>query len=368
MTIGLLATGDELIHGDTLNTNGHQIAHALSSEGLPLGFHLTCSDKKSDIIRGLDFLSSAHDIIILIGGLGPTTDDLTRFALGEFTNDPLVEHIIAVDHIKKRLQVAQVPINQGNLQQALFPESAKILPNPNGSAVGCQYEWQNKTFFLLPGPPRECLPMFEDYVLPVLQKTAHSEKHIVKWRIFGVAESEIAQILEDALAHLDCQTGYRLDTPYIEFKVRCKQELIDEVTAIVDPILAPHIISNTEQKASDKLRSLLASIQEPIIIIDEATEGALQTLLMKPGIKNQVYFHEVDDCSLYFHLSGLEAYWNNEQPKGQSQLVIHYRNQTQEGGETHQIPYRSPLIIHYAVEWLCFRLFHLINQLHQRVA
>ncbi|MGL5742738.1 MAG: molybdopterin-binding protein [Legionella sp.] len=67
MTIAILATGDELIHGDTLNTNGRDIAHTLSSEGLSLGLHLSCSDKEAEIIRCLHFLAEKHDIIILIG-------------------------------------------------------------------------------------------------------------------------------------------------------------------------------------------------------------------------------------------------------------------------------------------------------------
>ncbi|TAL65251.1 MAG: competence/damage-inducible protein A, partial [Legionella sp.] len=337
----------------------------LSSEGLPLGFHLSCSDKEIDIVRSLQFLSEEHDIIILIGGLGPTTDDLTRFALAQFVNQPLVEHAEALTHIKNRLEAAKVSMNQGNLQQCLFPASAQILPNPNGSAVGCYFPWQDKRFFLLPGPPRECLPMFNDYVLPRLQDTAHSSKKILKWRVFGVAESEIAQILEDALATIDCQTGYRLDTPYIEFKVRCRDDLVHQVKAIVDPIIEPHCITSGDQKASQALQELILQLQEPITIIDEATQGLLQSLIVKPGLQDLINFHGLEKTRLSFHLSGLSEYWQQQPITGFSQLMVHYSNQEQEGGETHEIPYRSPLVLYYAAEWLSFRLFHLINQLHQ---
>lgn len=365
MTIAILATGDEIVHGDTLNTNAHAIAHVLSSEGLSLGLQMACSDKETDIINCLRFLAEQHDIIILIGGLGPTTDDLTRFALAKFTNDTLVPHAEALEHIKNRLQKAKVIINEGNLQQALFPASATLLPNPNGSAVGCSYQWNNKTFILLPGPPRECLPMFNDYLLPMLQQRQHSNKQILKWRIFGVAESEIAQTLEDALAAVQCNTGYRLETPYIEFKVRCAKELVGEITAIVEPILAPHIITTGDKKASEELQQLIIKNNEPITIIDEATGGLLQSLLTRPGTQHLVHFHNLQETNLYFHLTGLEEYWSQQATKGTTQLTIHYRNHNQEGGETHEIPYRSPLVVHHAAEWLCFRLFHLINQLHQ---
>ncbi|KTD47832.1 competence/damage-inducible protein A [Legionella quateirensis] len=365
MTIAILATGDEIVHGDTLNTNSRDIAHILSSEGLSLGLQMACSDKKTDIVNCLEFLAKNHEIIIIIGGLGPTTDDLTRFALAKYTGDVLVQHPEALDHIKKRLHSSQAVINEGNLQQCLFPPQAKILPNPNGSAVGCYYQWNNRIFILLPGPPRECLPMFNNHALPFLLKMERSTKQIIKWRIFGLAESEIAQTLEEALADIDCQTGYRLDVPYIEFKVRCTRDLVETIKGIIDPILSPHIIASVDKKASDNLRELIIKNNEPITIIDEATEGLLQSLLIKPGNQHLINFHNLRSTQVHFHLSGLEEYWLQQPPKGTTQLTIHYSNQIQEGGETHQIPYRSPLVVYYAAEWLSFRLFHLINQLHQ---
>lgn len=364
MTIAILATGDEIVHGDTLNTNGHHLAHVLSSEGLPLGFHLSCSDKENDIVNCLRFLAEHHNIIIIIGGLGPTTDDLTRFALAKFTQTTLVQHPEALGHIKRRLQHAKNIINQGNLQQCLFPESAQLLENPNGSALGCCYQWKDKLFILLPGPPRECLPMFHHFVLPILQKTTRSQKQILKWRIFGLPESEIAQILEDALKEVDCQTGYRWESPYIEFKVRCKKEWVDTIKNIVDPFVAPHIISSLEKKASEELRELIIKTNEPITIIDEATGGLLQSLLEKPELHHLVNFHGMNKTRLQFHITGLEDYWQKKPSKGTTELSIRYKNQDQEGIETHQIPYRSASVLEHAAEWLSFRLGHLINQLH----
>lgn len=365
MTVAILATGDEIVHGDTLNTNGRDIAHTLSSEGLPLGVHMACSDKQIDIINCLRFLTKKHDIIIIIGGLGPTTDDLTRFALSQFTGEMLVQHTIALEHIQRLLHNANLALNPGNVQQCLFPEQAHLLPNPAGSALGCYYPWKKKHFFLLPGPPRECLPMFNQYVMPILQQTTHSQKQILKWRIFGLPESEIAQKLENALQDIDCQTGYRWESPYIEFKVRCIPNLVDKIKTIVEPILAPHIISDVDKKASENLRELITRINEPITIIDEATGGLLQLLLNKPRIHHLLHFTGLHKNTLHFHIRGLEEYWQQQPTKGATQLIINYSNHCQEGREIHSIPYRTASVVEYAAEWLCFRLFHLINQLHQ---
>lgn len=367
MTIAILATGDEIVHGDTLNTNGYHIAQTLGSEGLPLGLHLSCCDKEKDIVDCLHFLTQKHDIIIIIGGLGPTTDDLTRFALAQFTQEPLVQREEALAHIEQLFQKIKITLNPGNLQQCLFPIKATILPNPNGSAVGCFHQWNNKTFILLPGPPRECLPMFHQHVMPLLQATERSNKYLLKWRIFGVAESEIGHKLEDALSGIECQTGYRLDTPYIEFKVRCAKDQIDTVKAVVEPLLKPHIIAGPEKKASEMLAEKLLELNQPVSIIDDATGGYLQTLILKPGLQHMVSFHNVKHTKLQFECRGLKEYWAKETPKGVSHLTIHYSSQNQEGGEKHEIPYRNPMVVHYAAEWLSFRLFHLINQLHQGV-
>lgn len=363
MTIAILATGDEIIHGDTLNTNAHNIAHILCSDGLPLGMQLSCSDREQDIIHGLNFLRAQHNIIILIGGLGPTSDDRTRFALAHCLDKELVEFPEASMHIENRLNRAGLEMNAGNRQQALFPTQAVILPNPFGTAMGCYYIHEEHIYVLLPGPPRECLPMFQQHVLPLLNKTQHSTKKIYKWRLFGVPEGEIAQILDDALQHLDCETGYRLEMPYVEFKVRCEQHDEAKVKAVVDPLVASYIISPPEHKASTRLRDKLRNMSESVVIIDNVTGGVLQTLLHKPETHHVLHFYDKDDCRIKFYISGLEAYWKDEL-SSQVSITIKYKNDQQEGSETFQLPFRSPLVVEYAAEWLSFRLFHLIDQLH----
>ena len=366
MVLAILATGDEIVHGDTFNTNGHAIAQILSSEGISLGMHLACSDKEKDIVCALEFLSAHHDIVLIIGGLGPTTDDKTRFALAQFTKLPLVAHQQALLHLHSRLKNIQVPLLPGNHQQCLFPQEATLFPNPYGSALGCQLLFQGKTFFLLPGPPRECLPMFNQYVLPPLQQSVHSQKQILKWRIFGLAESEIAHHLEEALKGIDCNTGYRWEAPYIEFKVRCRPELVGVVRAIVDPLLSPHIISPPNQKASEVLCERIMTLKNPINIVDEATGGILEMLLNKPAVHNLLKFHPNREKDLSFHITGLNAFWAQKK-EGQTELMIHYHSPSQKGEETHFIPYRAASIQEYAAEWLSFRLFHLINELHQSI-
>lgn len=363
MSIAILATGDEIIHGDTLNTNSQAIAYALCSEGFSLGFHMVCGDKEHEIVDGLDFLSTHHNVIIMTGGLGPTSDDRTRFALARFLQIELAEFTQALQHVQQRLQRANLSMNRGNRQQALFPQGACLFANPHGTALGCGYEKDNRHFFMLPGPPAECLPMLNQYVLPTLSQTKHSDKHLLKWRLLGVAEGEIADRLDQALADIDCATGYRLDTPYLEFKVRCAATLVPKVQDIITPIVAPYLLGQLTDKASTHLCQRIRELAEPIVIVDEITGGRLQMLIQQPETYGRVLFQQEDSVRIQFHLSGLEEYWAR-QNAAFSTVTIKYQNDRQYGSESYQLPNRSSHIIQHATEWLCFRLLHLIDQLH----
>ncbi|MCA0403758.1 MAG: competence/damage-inducible protein A [Proteobacteria bacterium] len=364
MSIAFLATGDEIIHGDTLNTNSHNLAKILSSEGIPLGLHLTTSDKEKEILSALDYLNETHNILIIIGGLGPTSDDRTRFALATFLGEPLVEFSDAIAHIQQRIKGTDLVLSQGNKQQALFPQKTMLLANPNGTAMGGYLETENKVFILLPGPPRECLPMFNDYVLPLLQKQEHSQKEIIKWRVFGVAEAEIAEKLEKVLVNSNCKIGYRLETPYVECKISCKKDEIAKIKELVQPVLEPYIISSVDKKASDLFYEKILSLEQPIHIWDEVTGGLLQNSLQKPESYAHLKFYPDKQSNIAFHIQGLEEYWASKGSKGSSELCIQYQINGHQGEERHQIPYRSPLVVFYAVEFLSFRLLKLINQFH----
>ncbi|ASQ46911.1 competence/damage-inducible protein A [Legionella clemsonensis] len=365
MTIAILATGDEIIHGDILNTNSHYFAHALSSEGLSLGLQIACSDKEFEIHDSIAFLAKTHDVIIITGGLGPTSDDRTRFALQRFLKKNLIEFPEAITHIENRLCLYSRRLNAGNRQQALFPPGANLLPNDHGTALGCTYQAQQKLFILLPGPPRECLPMFDNYVFPLLQKREHSNKCLLKWRLFGVAEGLIAEKLDNALAEFDCQTGYRLETPYVEFKVRCKEAIAGQIKERINSLVAPYLIATTDKKASERFIEQILQLNTPVSIIDEVTGGFLQTLVQRPENYNLLQFNNCNaDISIRFHLRGLEEYWHQKPLTGKTAIYIDYSNGTQHGTEVHELPHRSPLVVHLAAEWLCFRLSHLIDQLH----
>jgi nicotinamide-nucleotide amidase len=254
MTIAVLSTGDELTHGDTLNTTGQVFSAALSAAGFPMGMHLTCGDKADELALAIDFLAAHHQTVIITGGLGPTSDDRTRFALAEYLGIDLVTYPDVLTHIKTCIEAVNLKLgtdlvlNEGQRAQALFPEGAALFDNPTGTALGYAYQHHAQQFIVLPGPPKECLPMFEQYTLPYLkQNLTPSSKVCLKWQLFGVPEGSTSEQLEAALSDIPCQVGYRLaradEKPYLEFKVRCEAAWVPRVRALIDIIAKPYASS-----------------------------------------------------------------------------------------------------------------------------
>ena len=140
-------------------------------------------------------------MMITIGGLGPTSDDRTRFAIAKVIDQELAFSERAWQHIQDRFTGMHLQLSNSNKQQCLFPINAELLPNPHGTALGAKINNGEKTLYMLPGPPRECLPMFNDFVLPELIKQYQSNKihfhnslirnHISPVPMYGVVISSL---------------------------------------------------------------------------------------------------------------------------------------------------------------------------------
>lgn len=244
--VAFLATGDEIVAGDILNTNAQSMAHSLFNEHVYVTEHRVVRDDEYYITQSILSLLENNDALIITGGLGPTLDDRTRFALARALEKPLEHREEAWQTIVQRFnqRYGMIEIPTSNRQQALFPQDAEILLNPHGTAAGCMCRHENKFIFMLPGPPKECLPMFNEYVFPVLQRERFGGKFYFKnWFIVGVGEGYIAEKLEEALLGLNCHTGYRAsENRLIEFKLfAADQSTLEKGINAVAPILEPYL-------------------------------------------------------------------------------------------------------------------------------
>lgn len=360
--IALLATGDEISHGDILNTNSQEIAHRLFKQGMHVGNHMVTCDDIAEIEKAINFLLESHNALIITGGLGPTSDDLTRYALGKATHRELIFDEPVWDEIVQRLKrfgYDTPPLS--NRQQALFPEGAMIIPNPNGTAAGCMLEYNNKLIVMLPGPPPECLPMLEQITLPALIKAGFSQIEYHKnWLLFGVSEGEIAEKLDALAKPYDCITGYRLFYPYIEFKIHSNnQQDFEKLIAEVEETIQPYIFGNGKKTASEILRAELEKIDFTLNICDYATGGLLESTIKTPKTFSHLVFIHHQNDSPHLTIHGLEEFWHSAQIT-QTKLKLSFDFAHKKESVEFTIPLRGHRVKQYAVEFICWKISELI--------
>jgi nicotinamide-nucleotide amidase len=355
--IALLATGDEITNGDILNSNAQIIAQKLFSEGIRIGTHMTVADNISEIEQAITYLLTQHRGLIITGGLGPTSDDITRFALSKAVNKPLVFDESVWNAICERFKIlgykGEPP--EGNRQQALFPQGSTVIKNPSGTAAGCMLHSSEHWIFMLPGPPSECLPMVDEVILPELKTAKFQEiRFFNSWLLFGIGESLIASELDAAAKPFDCMTGYRLAFPYIEFKLYSNNERdFNALVKLVEKIIAPYLISDGKQTASAMLQKKLEQLDFTLSIHDTATGGLLESVIKTPQNCGRVNF---TDKNAMVEIKGLVEYWEDKN-SDQTDLEIIFKNS--ETIKKH-VPYRGRgnRVKQYAVEYLCQQILN----------
>ncbi|MEU4213462.1 competence/damage-inducible protein A [Streptomyces sp. NPDC026206] len=160
-TAAVLTVGDELLSGEVADTNSAAAGAALRGGGFRVVEHRTVGDSLGVISAAVQSLLHA-DVLIVIGGLGPTSDDVTRFGLADALGRDLEHRAEAWDAVVERLTRFGLTVHESNRQQALFPRGTELLPNGNGTAWGALLETGATRVVMLPGPPKECRPVLDD--------------------------------------------------------------------------------------------------------------------------------------------------------------------------------------------------------------
>lgn len=364
--IALLATGNEIFNGDLLNTNGQAIAKTLFDHCIEVGSHLTVVDDKAIIEQAMRFLLADHAALITIGGLGPTSDDKTRFALGAVIEQPLVFHQASWEALCARLTSMGYQVPASNRQQALFPQNAQVIPNLNGTAAACKVVWQNKFIYMLPGPPGECLPIFHDVVLPDLIKQGLQQPLVRQsWLLQGIGESALANELDAIIDMEVCTIGYRASYPYIELKLEARS--VAHLTAHIDkvlPFVQDYIISQQRQTASIQLIEYLIEHKQTLWIFDEATGGLFQAELLTPATKNALRFNikptHLQANDIVIHITGLAEFWQ-QRPVKTIEFELSITALSKNFKQRFPIRYGKRDIRIYAVELICWEVLKFLR-------
>ncbi len=194
----IIVIADEVLIGDVLDTNSNYIAGKLKISGIKLNKTTVIADDKTVIINTVKNALNNADLVFITGGLGPTEDDLTRFALAELFNVKLIFNETVYNKIKQMFISRNIPVTDNNKVQAFFPENSIVIENRFGSAPGIQFNLEsNKYIFSMPGVPYETEQMFDETVLPFIKSLDNYQIGTLDINVIGIGESAFFDKLKD---------------------------------------------------------------------------------------------------------------------------------------------------------------------------
>lgn len=234
----IIAVGTELLMGQIANTNAQYLSQKLGELGIDVFFHSVVGDNRDRLLACLLVAASRSDLILLTGGLGPTQDDLTKEVVADFLQRNLVIDPNGMKRIEQFFQQRNIPMPENNIRQAQVIEGAYVLPNDHGLALGDIVTIGHQMYILLPGPPFEMQPMFENYVIPYLRKHSTSTLYSRILRFIGIGESKLVTELADLI---DTQSDPTI-APYakaseVTLRISTKAKSEDEANVKMKPII-----------------------------------------------------------------------------------------------------------------------------------
>ena len=271
MTVELISVGTEILMGNIVNTNAAWLAKECAALGLSCFYQSVVGDNEERLKEQMKTSLERSDIVILTGGLGPTTDDLTKETAALLMGKKLVTDQHSLERVKAYFRVRGIEMTENNKKQALVPEGARVLDNDNGTAPGLILESGEKCMILLPGPPNEMKPLFEAQVKPFLKALNPCILYSRTVKLCGIGESKAAAMVQDMI---DTQENPTI-APYaktgeVHFRVTAQAQNEKEGKKLVKPV-----VKELKHRFG---QSVFATKEE------ETLEKALADLLLEKGL------------------------------------------------------------------------------------
>jgi nicotinamide-nucleotide amidase len=293
--VELINTGSELMLGFTVNTHLTYIARQLAGIGLRLDRQVTVADDRSEMRAAVEEALTHSDVLIITGGLGPTSDDFTRDVVAELLGRKLVRDEGVAEHIRERIRKRAIRLPESIYVQALVPVGAQVLPNRNGTAPGLALDQEGKLVLLLPGPPRELKPMFEEYVRPVLEKHfgAHARFDCRTFKVVGLAESIVEEKVAPPLADLkDLELGYSAKMGEVEVRIIShRQSTADEAEKRIRAALGENIYGIGDARLEQVVVGMLTAARKTIAVAESCTGGTIANRITNISGSSEVFMN-----------------------------------------------------------------------------
>ena len=295
MRIELINTGTELLVGRVLNTHQQWLCRQLADLGYEVSRQACLPDDAPAIQAALRESLNRADLIIITGGLGPTSDDLTRQLAAQMLGRKLVLHPPTLAVIQQYFASRRRPMPANVRVQAMIPEGATVLPNPNGTAPGLLLDIppENQCLILLPGPPRELRPMFLNTAIPLLSRKypLSAPFQCRTYKITGMGESAVEEKIAAPLQPLlrdGLQLAYCARVGEVDVRLSASGDkaasLIAEGGRLIAEVLGPVIFGANDDSLQSVLIRLLAARKKTLAVAESCTGGFLSHCLTNvPG-------------------------------------------------------------------------------------
>ncbi len=237
MNAEIISIGDELLIGQTVNTNASWMGQEMSRIGVDVSRVTVISDKEDEIISALEGARDRVDLVLITGGLGPTRDDITKITIAKHFGTKLVENSEVLENVKNRLKARGKELNELNRRQALVPDRARVFMNNWGTAPGMWCDRDNKVVVSMPGVPTEMKGLMKEYVLPAIVEK-FSPPVIIHRTILttGVIEAELADLLKNFEDELpgEIKLAYLPSAPVIKLRLSARGKDRKKLETILD--------------------------------------------------------------------------------------------------------------------------------------
>ncbi|SMC26190.1 nicotinamide-nucleotide amidase [Clostridium acidisoli DSM 12555] len=280
MRAEILSVGTELLLGDILNTNAQYIARELANIGVNVFYQTVVGDNPERLKNAYNIAVNRSDIVITTGGLGPTKDDLTKEIAAEYFNKKLLLDEKSLEEMMGFFKkINRVP-TENNKKQAYFPEGCIIIENHNGTAPGCIIEDGGKIAALLPGPPKEMKPMFQESIIPYLKKFQDGTLVSKVLRVSGIGESSV----DKEIGHIIDRQKNPTVAPYakdneVHLRVTAKGKNEEEARKLIIPV-------------EKEIREVLGDIN-----VYGVDEESIEEVIAKMLIENNLTIGTAESCT-----------------------------------------------------------------------
>ncbi len=303
MNCEILAVGTELLMGEIVNSDAQMISRGLNEHGFNVYWHTVVGDNPARLREALETAKSRADVLITTGGLGPTADDLTKETVAEVFGRPLQMDQAQLVRLKERMGPKMTPNNE---KQAMLPEGCTVLVNDWGTAPGCAFEADGCHVIMLPGPPRECTPMFRLRALPYLEKLCGGVIGSRYVKIFGQGESSVEYLtrpLADSLK--DVTMAPYAKEGECEIRITARADSKEAALALCDPV-----VEQVKALLGDKVYGVDVSSLEEVVV--EGLKARKMTIACAESCTGGLIAKRITDISGASEVFGYGcvSYWN----------------------------------------------------------